>query len=109
MAVVWIPPLLRELTGGETQVLASGGTIRQVIDDLDVQYPGIKARLCEGNTVRSNISVIVDGVVSQQKMRQTVNEASEIHFVPALSGGKNGTDQKEQGMPALFDSGIYRS
>lgn len=89
MATVWIPPLLRELTGGESQVLASGNTIREIIEDLDIHYPGLMARLCEGDTVRSNISVIVDGVVSQQTMRESVNETSEIHFIPAISGGKH--------------------
>jgi hypothetical protein len=44
MATVWIPPLLRELTGGESQVLASGNTIREIIEDLDIHYPGLMAR-----------------------------------------------------------------
>jgi molybdopterin synthase sulfur carrier subunit len=88
MAVVWIPPLMRELTGSESKITASGSTIRQVIDNLEERYPGIKARLCEGDRVRSNISVIVDGVVSQQKMLHPVDDASEIHFLPAISGGQ---------------------
>jgi molybdopterin synthase sulfur carrier subunit len=87
MAVVWIPPLLRELTGGESKVSASGGTLRQVIDDLERRYPGIKARLCDGEQVRPNIHVVVDGVVSQQKLRHPVDDLSEIHFLPAISGG----------------------
>jgi molybdopterin synthase sulfur carrier subunit len=87
MAVVWIPPLLQELTGGEVNVPVNGDSIRQIIDELEKRYPGIRDRLCEGDQVRSNISVVIDGVVSQQGMRHPVNDVSEIHFLPAISGG----------------------
>ena len=87
VAVVWIPPLLRELTGGAAQVETFGKTIGQVIDDLEEHYPGIKDRLCEGDRIHSNISVFVDGVAGQRMMRQPVRENSEIHFLPAISGG----------------------
>jgi hypothetical protein len=43
--------------------------------------------LCEGDKVRPNISVMVDGHVSHLKMREKLTEASEVHFVIAISGG----------------------
>ena len=48
MPVVWIPALLRDLTGGEETVTVPGETVQQVIEKLDERYPGIKERLCEG-------------------------------------------------------------
>jgi molybdopterin synthase sulfur carrier subunit len=87
MAVVWIPALLRELTGGQESVTVPGETVRQVIENLERAYPGIEARLCEDGRLRPNVSVAVDGRVSRQGLRQRLAETSEVHFLPAISGG----------------------
>ena len=87
MPVVWIPPLLRDLTGGDEKVIVPGETVRRVIENLEKTYPGIEARLCEDGKLRPNISVVVDGQVRRQRLRQRLAETSEIHFLPAISGG----------------------
>lgn len=87
MAVVWIPSLLRDLTGGEEKVTVPGETVRQAIENLEKIYPGIQARLCKEGRLQPNISVIVDGQLSQQQLRQRLIETSEVHFLPAISGG----------------------
>ncbi len=87
MAIVWIPALLRNLTGGQAQVTAPGETVRQVIANLEQAYPGIEDRLCEEGRLRPHIAVVVDGQVSQQRLRHRLTETSEVHFLPALSGG----------------------
>jgi len=61
--------------------------VRQVIAQLEKAYPGIEARLCEGGRLRSNISVVVDSQVSSQRLRHELTETSEVHFLPAISGG----------------------
>ena len=65
----------------------TGATVREVIEDLESQFPGIKERLCDGDKVRANILVVVDGHVAPLKIREKVNEDSEVHFVIAISGG----------------------
>lgn len=89
MAKVWIPSLLRGLTGGLAEVQADGVTVRQVIEDLDRRYPGIAARLIEADhdRLKPNLTLVVDGVNSKQGLRHPVSETSEIHFIPAMSGG----------------------
>ena len=87
MAVVWIPPLLRDLTGGEAQVTVPGETVRQVIANLEQAYPGVEARLCDEGRLRPNISVVVDGTVSTLRLRHQLSETSEVHFLPAIGGG----------------------
>ena len=87
MPTVWIPSLLRDLTGGQEQLDAPGETVQQVIENLDARYPGVMARLCEGGQLRPTLAVIVDGIASNKRLRQRLAEASEIHFVPAISGG----------------------
>lgn len=87
MPDVWIPPLLRALTGGQTRVDVPGETVRQVIANLDARYPGIEARLCDGERLRPGLSVAVDGSLSAQGLRQPLDATSEVHFIPAISGG----------------------
>lgn len=84
---VWIPAVHRDLTGGVETIELTGDSIGQLIDQLDERYPGIKDRLCDGERVRPHIAVAVNGTISHRGARQRLNEPSEIHFVPAMSGG----------------------
>ncbi|MCS7061704.1 MAG: MoaD family protein [Anaerolineae bacterium] len=87
MARVWIPALLRGMTGGQSEIEVAGQTVGELIDQLEVRYPGIRERLMDGDRLRPNIAVIIDGVRSRQGLRQPVNDTNEVHFVPAISGG----------------------
>lgn len=87
MATVWIPALLRDLTGGRETLAVPGETVRQLIDNLDAAYPGMRERLCQDGRLRPGLAVVVDGEVSRQGLRRRLDEGSEVHFLPALSGG----------------------
>jgi sulfur-carrier protein len=87
MATVWIPSLLRDLTNGQETVQVSGANVREIIDALDRVYPGIKARLCDSNGLRRSLAVAVDAHVTRLGLLEPVAESSEVHFVPAISGG----------------------
>lgn len=87
MPVVGIPSLLRDLTNGERSVSVEGSTVRDVIENLEQLYPGLKERLCDGDQLRSSIAVVVDGATSHLKLRHKLNETSEVHFVVSISGG----------------------
>jgi len=87
VATVFVPSLMRDLTGGADRVSVPGSTVRQVIDNLDTAYPGVKARLVQDGRLNPSIGVAVDGVVSRLRLLQPVGETSEVHFLPAVSGG----------------------
>jgi molybdopterin synthase sulfur carrier subunit len=90
MATVWIPSLMRDLAGGRQTVTVDGSTVRQVVRDLEAQFPGIAARLCEDaeeGELSPHVNVAVDGVVSNLGMLEPVGPESEVHFLPAVSGG----------------------
>ena len=90
MPEVWIPPRLQSLTGGQQKVQVVGHTVRQVIDSLERTFPGLKAELYdeEEDVVMPGIAVVIDGETSQLGLLEQVREDSEIHFLPALGGGK---------------------
>ena len=87
MATVWIPSLLRAFTQGEESVQVEGSSVRQIIDNLEVRYPGIKDRLCDGAELRRGIAVAIDSQIALAGMLAPVADNSEVHFVPAISGG----------------------
>ncbi len=87
MATVYIPTMLQPLTGGIKQVDCAGRNVRQIIDGLEELYPGIKDRLVEDGQIRPNLAVAIDGDVARMGLLERVQEASEIHFVPAIGGG----------------------
>jgi len=87
MPVVWIPSLLQSLTHGEDKVTVPGATVQELIDNLEARYPGVKERLCDRGELRPHIAVAIDGDVSPEGLEQDVQETSEVHFIPALSGG----------------------
>jgi molybdopterin synthase sulfur carrier subunit len=87
MPVVWIPALLRDLTGGHESITVTGKTVREAVEALEMQYPGVKARLFAGDGLRPGLAVVVDGEVSGLKLRHKLDEKSEVHFLPAMGGG----------------------
>lgn len=87
MATVWIPALLRDFTGGIESISVTAKTVGEAIKALDALYPGIEARLLDGERLRPGLSVVVDGEVSSRKLRHPLQENSEIHFLPAFGGG----------------------
>jgi membrane protein YqaA with SNARE-associated domain/molybdopterin converting factor small subunit len=87
MAVIWIPSLLRKLTNGADEVTVDATTVRAAIDALDAQFPGIKERLVLDDRLRPSFALVIDGVTSHQGLRQALSDTTEVHFVPAMSGG----------------------
>jgi len=87
MAVVWIPALIRPLTDGKSQVEVTGENVREIVEALEALYPGVAARIVEDARIRPGLSVAVDGAVGNKGLREPVGPDSEVHFVPAMTGG----------------------
>ncbi len=80
---------MQVLTGGMQQVRIAGSNVRQVMNNLEEQFPGMKEYLYdeEEDDLVAGIAVIVDGEVSQLGLLERVAENSEVHFLPAIGGG----------------------
>lgn len=87
MPRVFIPPLLRQKTGGVEHVDLAGTNVRQLIEKLEEQFPGVRDRLCEDDELKPGLTVAVDGNVSSLGLLQKVGAESEVHFLPAIGGG----------------------
>ena len=87
MPAVFIPTMLQSLSGGVKQVDIDAKNVRQIVDELERLYPGMKERLVDEGRLRPNVSVAVDGEVARMGLLEKVGDASEVHFVPAIGGG----------------------
>ena len=87
MATVFIPSLMQKLSDGNHRVEIEGSNVRQIVDNLDTQYPGFKERLVDDGRIKGNISVAIDGEITPLGVLGKVGENSEVHFLPALGGG----------------------
>lgn len=91
MAVkVLIPTPLRNLTKDQETVEATGGTIGDVIADLEKRHPGLRERLCDD---KGEIRRFVNVYLNQEDIRfkdgkaTAVNDGDEVSIVPAIAGG----------------------
>ncbi len=87
MPRVFIPPLLKPLTAGEEIVEVDAKNVRQVLEELENRFPGIREKLCEEDELKPGLTVAVDGNVSSLGLLQKVGDDSEVHFLPAIGGG----------------------
>ena len=69
-------------------MVVPGTTMAEIIENLEARFPGVKDRLVHEGELRPHIAVAIDGDVSPEGLEQDVQESSEIHFIPALSGGR---------------------
>jgi molybdopterin synthase sulfur carrier subunit len=87
---VRIPTILRTYTGGESEVSASGGTLAEVLDDLDASYAGIKARILDDQgAIRRFVNVYVgnDDVRFLDALDTKTPDGVQISVIPAVAGG----------------------
>jgi len=90
MAVtIRIPTPLRTLTGGEDQINADGGTVGQVIENLEKRHPGIRDRLLDEKGVRRFVNIYVgdEDIRFLDGLETKLKEGEEISIVPAIAGG----------------------
>jgi molybdopterin synthase sulfur carrier subunit len=87
--MVRIPTPLRTLTGGKDEVEAKGATVREVIDDLERRYPGIKERLCDDKGVRRFVNIYQneEDIRFLDSLQTAVKDGDSISIVPAIAGG----------------------
>ena len=87
MAKVFIQSLLHQFTNNVSQIDIEGENVRTIVNNLDLKFPGIKSKLVEGHKIKPSISVAVDGNITPMGLLEDVESDSEVHFLPAISGG----------------------
>jgi len=89
MVTVRIPSPLRTLTKGEENVQAAGATVKDVIEDLEKNHPGMKERLLDDKGVRRFVNIYVgdEDIRFLDGLSTPLKSGDEISIVPAIAGG----------------------
>lgn len=85
-----IPTLLRNYTGGAAWVPAEPGSVRQVLDAVEMAHPGIRARvLDETGAVRRFVNIYVgeDDVRFGDGLDTVATDGATVSIIPAVAGG----------------------
>jgi molybdopterin converting factor small subunit len=86
---VRIPPTLRPEVGGERQVHAEGGTVRELLDDLMSRFPGLRDQIVEDDDIARFVNVYVEGedIRTLDGLETPVREGTTVILLPAMAGG----------------------
>jgi molybdopterin synthase sulfur carrier subunit len=87
MATIFIPAQLRELTADIKQLEMDVHNVREVINQLEKRFPGIRDRLCQQDQIAPSLQVSIDSVITSRGMIAKIQPDSEVHFIPAIAGG----------------------
>lgn len=85
-----IPTPLQKFTNNQATIQCTGGTVEELIDSLENNCPGIKARICDetGKPRRFlNIYVNSEDILFLNGMDTALNDGDEVSIVPAVAGG----------------------
>ncbi|MER7836770.1 MoaD/ThiS family protein [Streptomyces sp. NPDC054813] len=86
---VRIPTILRQYTDGQKAVDGSGGTLAELLTDLETRHPGIHARIVDDGKLRRFVNVylndedvrFVDGIETK------LTDGDTVTILPAVAGG----------------------
>lgn len=87
---VLIPTPLQKFTKNEAALHCEAASISELMDSLESQCPGIKARLCDD---QGGLRRFINFYVNEEDIRFLDNEATalkdgdEVSIVPAVAGG----------------------
>jgi len=87
---VRIPTQLRSLTQGEGTVLAKGESVRDLLNDLEKNFPGMNERLMDDS---GDLRRFINVFVGQEDIRflngldTQIGKEEEVSIVPAIAGG----------------------
>jgi molybdopterin synthase sulfur carrier subunit len=90
MAVtVSIPTILRTHTGGEKSVETTGSTLSEVIENLEADHAGLKARLVKDGSLHRFVNVYVndEDVRFAGGLEAKVSDGDNVTILPAVAGG----------------------
>jgi len=86
---VKVPTPLQKMTNGKGDVESNAKNVRELIDGLERDYPGMKERLTEDGRIRRFINIYVndEDIRFLNKEETAFKDGDVISIVPAIAGG----------------------
>ncbi|MCG6926658.1 MAG: MoaD/ThiS family protein [Acidobacteria bacterium] len=90
MVSVHVPTALRAHVGDQAKVDVAGGTVREVLDHLVEQHPGLRGRLLDGEGELNkfvNVYVNDEDVRFLENLATALKAGDTVTLVPSIAGG----------------------
>lgn len=87
---VRVPPYWRQYTNRQADVVARGGTVREVLEDLCRQFPPLRSRLfTDDGRLATNVSVFLNREAVRRREGECtpVAPGDRIMVILAIAGG----------------------
>lgn len=81
---------LRRFFSGLKETPAHGATLKEVLNEIESNYPGIRSYIVDDQgSLRKHVNIFIDGQLISDRLLLTdpFSENSEIYIMQALSGG----------------------
>ncbi|WP_328996297.1 MoaD/ThiS family protein [Kribbella sp. NBC_01245] len=84
-----VPTILRPFTDGQKAVNGAGGTLSELLDDVEGSHPGLKERIIENGDLRRFVNVYVndEDVRFTGGLETGVKDGDVVVVLPAVAGG----------------------
>ena len=89
-ATVILPYVLREKAGNHKSIVVDGSTIREIIDALDHDYPGLGFNLCyETGELRPYVNIFLnrENIRFLQGLETPIQMGATIRILQSVAGG----------------------
>lgn len=87
---VRIPTPLQKVTKNQPEVAVSAKNVKELLENLERQFPGIRDRLCdESGRVRRFVNIYLneEDIRFLKQESTPLKDGDEISIVPAIAGG----------------------
>ena len=88
MAIVYLPSGWAEHTGGIQQITIDAPRVAELLTALAARFPALGQQFEQS-------AVAIDGQIYHQARYETLRPDSEVHLLPAVSGG-NGSSRRHE-------------
>ena len=85
-----VTSVIQKTVGGQRELTAEGGTVAEVIDDIERRYPGFREQLVDdGGQLHRFVNVYLndEDVRFLEGAETALSEGDELSILPALAGG----------------------
>lgn len=89
---VRFPGALHPRTGSRVSVKVAGHKVREVIDALEEQFPGLRFNLCtETGELRPYVNIFLDreNIRYLQGLDTPLHAGATLHILPSVAGGRH--------------------
>lgn len=88
--IVFLPPVLRQRIGYQAPLDVDGETVREIIEDLERRFPGIRFNLCtDTGELRPYVNVFIEkaNIRYLRGLDTLVPTGAHIRILPSVAGG----------------------